>query len=62
MYVDAYKVIRYDNMWDPAKLPGDNERNSQIDLFSVEIMLLKESRSINKGFERQINVISILKN
>ena len=45
---DAYKVLKHDNMWEPAKLPRDSQRPAQISLSSAEIMLLKESMSANK--------------
>ena len=45
---DAYKILRHDNMWEPAKLPRDNQKPAQIGLTTAEIMLLKENMSSNK--------------
>ena len=49
---DAYKVLKHDNMWEPAKLPRDSQRPNQIGLTSAEIMLLKESMSNSNGFRK----------
>ena len=49
---DAYKVLKHDNMWEPAKLPKDSQRPARIGLTSAEIMLLKETMSNNKGHKK----------
>ena len=49
---DAYKILKHDNMWEPAKLPRDSQRPAQIGLTSAEIMMLKETMSSNNGFKK----------
>ena len=40
---DIYKILRHDNMWEPAKLPKDNQKPAAIGLTQAQIMLLAQN-------------------
>ena len=40
---DTYKILRHDNMWEPAKLPKDNQKPAPIGLTQAQILLLTQS-------------------